>query len=140
MKNILKGKIFAFARSLASSYFNSILVIDIWISMHFETYKDVCLRADAADCQELALMCLEVERNMFWKRKQGEKKYLLVCEKVKVEEENDKVIGKMKEVMRDLKEIKEGVREFNSVRGEIETLNKLNLEVIEKLENKTRGK
>lgn len=57
------------------------VVYTLLVSIFTHTFSNVILTIDIANIKALAHMSLEVERNLFWNRKQTQKKFLQVCTK-----------------------------------------------------------
>jgi hypothetical protein len=112
---------------------NSLMLLNIIICVFFGTYLVVLERREVANCQALAFMSLEAERNMLWKRKSNKRLYLQMCKTGKVEDDTDPVIGKIKDVKVNLKEIREEMEEFYEIKNDIKKLLEINGKMAKRL-------
>lgn len=103
---------------------NPIILINLLISLMGETFGRVQENREIADSLELIQMIIEGETLLFWRRNQGEKKYLQICmQEEDLEEVEDDETQKLRKLKSQVLEVNEKVD--NNFKGYLKSMDSL---------------
>ena len=112
---------------------NYLMMMSLLVSIYADTFVKVMARAEIENCRALAVMSLEAERNMFWNRTKTKKEYLMLCNKDYLEEDDDPVLSKVKQVKASIKNMQNQLTVVFEIRKGIDKVINLNRKIIKTL-------
>ena len=113
----------------------TVIMLNLLISVFGDTYDRVQMQSSETSNKVKIFMIHEIEKLFFWKRNSGTEKYMIICDKIELE--NDDWEGKVKTIVQKMSFIEEGQKtQFRALKEEMGKQRDLSVSAFKDLENK----